>query len=134
MSDAHRCRRVTVMEGGIQPIRGQAAGDVAIHLYHCADQVPGLGLLDGIPTGDCEPEQAVDILIRPEDVIHDDESPVKAVVERRNFRGASVLYTLRLSSGDLVQALVPSHCDHMPGEQIGIRTDVRHLVVFSKKL
>jgi len=93
----------------------------------------GLGLLEGVPTSDCHPEQAVDILIRPEDVIHDDDSPVKAEVVRRNFRGASVLYTLRLGSGDLVQALVPSHCDHAPGEQIGIRTDVRHLVVFRKQ-
>ncbi|PLX78581.1 MAG: ABC transporter ATP-binding protein [Desulfuromonas sp.] len=93
----------------------------------------GLGLLAGIPTCDCSPDQAVDILIRPEDVIHDDDSPVKAEVIRRNFRGANVLYTLRLSSGDLVQALVPSHCDHAPGEHIGIKTDVRHLVVFDKR-
>ena len=92
----------------------------------------GLGLLEGISTCDCLPEQAVDILIRPEDVIHDDDSPVKAEVVRRNFRGANVLYTLRLISGDLVQALVPSHCDHAPGEHIGIRTDVRHIVVFRK--
>ena len=93
----------------------------------------GLGLLDGSLTCDCDPEQAVDILIRPEDIVHDDDSPVKAEVVRRNFRGASILYTLRLTSGDLVQALVPSHCDHAPGEYIGIHTDVRHLVVFRKE-
>jgi iron(III) transport system ATP-binding protein len=66
-------------------------------------------------------------------VVHDDSSEIKAEVVRRNFRGANVLYTLRLISGDLVQALVPSHCDHKPGEFIGIRSDVRHLVTFPKK-
>jgi iron(III) transport system ATP-binding protein len=75
-------------------------------------------------------DTAVQLLIRPEDIIHDDNSPVKAEVLRRNFRGANILYTLLLGSGDKVQALVPSHCDHLPGEKIGIHSDVRHLVVF----
>jgi hypothetical protein len=37
---------------------------------------------------------------------------------------------LLLKNGDKVQALVPSHCDHQPGENIGIQPDVRHLVLF----
>ena len=72
----------------------------------------------------------VQLLVRPEDIIHDDDSHVKAEVIRRNFRGASILYTLLLNNGDKVQALVPSHCDHQPGEMIGIQPDVRHLVLF----
>ncbi len=75
-------------------------------------------------------DTSVQLLIRPEDIIHDDNSPVKAEVLQRNFRGANILYTLLLGSGDKVQALVPSHCDHLPGEKIGIYSDVRHLVVF----
>ena len=93
----------------------------------------GLGVLDGVHCAEGERRGPVDVLIRPEDVVHDDASPVKATVVRRNFRGANVLYTLRLHSGDLVQALVPSHCDHGPGERIGIRSDVRHLVTFPKQ-
>ncbi len=93
----------------------------------------GLGVLDGVFCADVEQRGAVDVLIRPEDVLHDDASQVKAQVVRRHFRGANVLYTLRLISGDLVQALVPSHCDHQPGEHIGIRPDVRHLVTFLKE-
>lgn len=92
----------------------------------------GLGTLDGVFCAGAKHRGAVDVLIRPEDVVHDDTSQVKAEVVRRNFRGASILYTLRLVSGDLVQALVPSHCDHKPGEHIGIRPDVRHLVTFPK--
>lgn len=90
----------------------------------------GLGLLDGIMTTSISAEKAVQLLVRPEDIIHDDSSPIKAEVLRRNFRGANILYTLLLGNGDKVQALVPSHCDHMPGEKIGIHPDVRHLVVF----
>jgi len=50
-------------------------------------------------------------------------------VLRRDFRGANILYTLRLDSGHPVQALVPSHCSHAGGERIGIRADIRHLVI-----
>jgi len=90
----------------------------------------GLGLLDGVMPAATPAGTAVQLLIRPEDILHDDNSPVKAEVLRRNFRGANILYTLLLGSGDKVQALVPSHCDHLPGEKIGIQPDVRHLVTF----
>ncbi len=73
---------------------------------------------------------AVQLLVRPEDIVHDDSSPVKAEVLRRSFRGANILYHLRLENGERVQALVPSHCVHQPGEKIGIQPDVRHLVCF----
>lgn len=90
----------------------------------------GLGLLDGLLEREFPEGRAVELLVRPEDVIHDDDSPVKAEVLLKTFRGASILYHLRLISGDKVQALVPSHCVHDIGEMIGIRPDVRHLVVF----
>ncbi|MDZ7642671.1 MAG: TOBE domain-containing protein [Desulfurivibrio sp.] len=70
------------------------------------------------------------MLVRPEEVIHDDASPLKAEVLRCDFRGPHILYTLRLKNGHQVQALVPSHCHHASGEMIGIHADVRHLVVF----
>ena len=90
----------------------------------------GLGLLEGMMTSSMADGTTVQLLVRPEDIVHEDESAVKAEVLRRNFRGANILYTLLLGNGDNVQALVPSHCDHQPGEKIGIRPDVRHLVLF----
>ena len=90
----------------------------------------GLGQLCGEISQQLPENTAVKLLVRPEDVVHDDDSPVKAQVVRRNFRGANILYHLLLDSGEQVQALVPSHCDHEPGEKIGILPDVRHLVVF----
>lgn len=90
----------------------------------------GLGLLDGIMTDSTPDETTVQLLVRPEDILHNDDSQVQAKVLRRNFRGANIMYTLLLENGEKVQALVPSHCDHQPGERIGIQPDVRHLVLF----
>jgi iron(III) transport system ATP-binding protein len=72
----------------------------------------------------------VNVLLRPDDVIHDDRSPLQAQVLQRAFRGAEFLYTLRLSSGAEILALVPSHHNHAVGERIGIRLDVDHVVAF----
>ena len=72
----------------------------------------------------------VEVLIRPDDIQHDDASPLQAVVERRAFRGAEFLYTLRLPSGARILAQVPSHHDHAIGEAIGIRLEVDHVVAF----
>lgn len=74
---------------------------------------------------------AVSVLIRPDDVLHDDDSPMQAKVLNKAFRGASFLYTLELAHGGKVLSLVPSHHDHPLGEPIGIRLEIDHLVVFS---
>lgn len=71
-----------------------------------------------------------DVLLRPDDVLHDDASPLRAQVVRRVFRGADFLYTLRLQSGAEVLSLVPSHHDHAPGEAIGIRLVMENVVAF----
>jgi iron(III) transport system ATP-binding protein len=73
----------------------------------------------------------VDVLLRPDDVVHDDASPMKAEVVRKIFRGGDFVYTLRLASGREVLALVPSHHDHAIGERIGIRLDADHVVTFA---
>ena len=75
---------------------------------------------------------SVDVLLRPDDVIHDDASPVQAEVMRKAFRGAEFLYTLKLASGRELLALVPSHHNHSIGEKIGIRLEVDHVVAFEQ--
>lgn len=69
----------------------------------------------------CESGCDVDVLLRPDDVIHDDASPLRAEVLSKAFRGAEILYSLRLPSGTNVLSLVPSHHNHAIGEHIGIR-------------
>ena len=70
------------------------------------------------------------ILLRPDDVVHDDASPLQAKVARKAFRGAEFLYTLKMPSGAELLALVPSHHDHEIGEAIGIRIIADHIVTF----
>ena len=72
----------------------------------------------------------VDVLLRPDDVIHDDASPTRAEVRHKAFRGADILYTLRLPSGTEVLSLVPSHQNHAIGEAIGVRLEADHVIAF----
>ena len=81
---------------------------------------------------DCGDGCAVDVLLRPDDVVHDDGSPLQAEVMHKAFRGADILYTLRLASGAEVLSLVPSHHNHALGEKIGIRLDADHVIAFKK--
>jgi iron(III) transport system ATP-binding protein len=74
-----------------------------------------------------------DVLLRADDIVHDDDAPVKAEILRKAFRGSEFLYTLRLAGGQTVQAHVPSHHDHRVGEWIGIRAQVDHVVTFKRE-
>ena len=76
--------------------------------------------------GECE------VLLRADDIVHDDDAPVKAQIVRKAFRGSEFLYTLRLKTGETVLAHVPSHHDHKIGEWIGIRAEVDHVVTFNR--
>ena len=91
-----------------------------------------LGLLaGGRPHGLAVGAEA-EVLLRPDDILHDDDSPLRAEVVNRAFRGAEYLYTLRLASGQDLLCLVQSHHNHAIGEHIGIRVAVDHLVAFAK--
>ena len=74
----------------------------------------------------------VDVLVRPDDIVHDDESSLKAQVLHKAFRGAEILYTLRLPGGSTALSLVPSHHNHAIGENIGIKLEADHVVAFSQ--
>ena len=94
-----------------------------------------LGVLRHAQEGAAMPWQSgdrVSVLLRPDDIVHDDASTVTAQVVAKAFRGAEFLYTLRLGSGEEVLSLVPSHHNHAPGERIGIRLEVDHMVAFSQ--
>jgi iron(III) transport system ATP-binding protein len=75
---------------------------------------------------------ACDVLLRADDIVHDDTAHVKAQIIRKAFRGSEFLYTLLLDSGQTLMAHVPSHHDHHLGEWIGIRAEVDHVVTFAK--
>ncbi|MFN0160262.1 MAG: ABC transporter ATP-binding protein, partial [Burkholderiales bacterium] len=81
-----------------------AGNTVAIEFGDLDSDVP-MPCLQGCDS--CGKGCAVEVLLRPDDVIHDDDAPLKAEVLRKSFRGAQFLYTLRLPSGREVLALVP---------------------------
>ena len=91
------------------------------------NDVAGCPLPEAFPNGEC------DVLLRADDIVHDDASPVRALIERKAFRGSEFLLTLRLEGGQRVMAHVPSHHDHQVGEWIGIRAEVDHVVTFPRQ-
>lgn len=72
----------------------------------------------------------IKVLIRPDDIVHDDHSPQQAMVVERVFRGANFLYRLRLDNGEEVLSLISSHHDHPVGSMIGFRPLMAHVVLF----
>jgi iron(III) transport system ATP-binding protein len=84
------------------------------------------------PAGAEPADREVEVLLRPDDVVHDDSSPTRATILHKAFRGAEILYTLRLRSGRKILALVPSHHDHAIGSEIGIRLETDHIVAFPR--
>jgi iron(III) transport system ATP-binding protein len=89
--------------------------------------------LDECPLPGSYPGGACDVLLRADDIVHDDHAPVQAQIVRKSFRGSEFLYTLRLASGHTLLAHVPSHHDHALGEWIGIRAQVDHVVTFPRE-
>ncbi|MCD5995098.1 ABC transporter ATP-binding protein [Pseudomonas sp. CDFA 602] len=74
---------------------------------------------------------AVDVLLRPDDIVHAPDSDLKARVIGRTFQGASTLYRLQLPTGSQLEAIFASHADHMTGDEVGIRVAAEHLVLFA---
>jgi iron(III) transport system ATP-binding protein len=109
-----------------------APGTMDLPNQHVEIELGKLPLWQGLDACATDEKNAweVDVLLRADDVVHDDASPLQAEVLRKAFRGAEFLYTLQLASGQKLLALVPSHHDHAIGEKIGIRLAADHVVTF----
>jgi len=81
-----------------------------------------------------EAVESIDVLLRPDDIIFDAQSPLRAEVMRRQFRGPECLYTLRLPGGQEILALFPSRTTHAIGAHIGVRLDADHVVTFERPI
>jgi len=92
-----------------------------------------LGLLKthlpfGVQTG-----EHVSVLVRPDDILHDDDSDWELEVVNRAFRGSHFLFTLKLPNGEKVMCMSQSHHDHKVGSKIGIKLEMDHAVVFQSQ-
>ncbi len=74
---------------------------------------------------------SVDVLLRPDDIVHAPDSNLRASVIGKSFLGASTLYRLQLPTGSQLEAIFPSHIDHQVGEEVGIDVAADHLVLFA---
>ena len=72
----------------------------------------------------------VDVLLRPDDILPDPKGNLSATVVSRAFKGAQILYGLKLSTGSSLLSLFPSHHNYDTGETVAIRLAVDHLVAF----
>lgn len=89
-----------------------------------------LGMFDMKEGHDYAVGQAVDILVRPDDLLHDDDSPVTAKIINKQFRGSHFLYRVQLDSRQELYCFASSHHNHALGESIGVKLDLDHLVMF----
>ncbi|MDI9857153.1 ABC transporter ATP-binding protein [Comamonas sp. 17RB] len=116
--------------GVFLPAELRPHGDHGVVLHTAlGDLVDG----DECPLPSAYPGGECDVLLRADDIVHDDHAPVQAQILRKAFRGSEFLYTLRLDSGHNVMAHVPSHHDHAVGSRVGIRLDMDHVVTFPRE-
>lgn len=88
-----------------------------------------LGVVHGDVPPSCKTGCPVDVLIRPDDLQVVEDSPRRATVTSRVFRGAQFLYGLGLADGSEILALTPSHQVYEVGDAISFELDMQHLVI-----
>ncbi|MBL4606988.1 MAG: ABC transporter ATP-binding protein, partial [Pseudomonadales bacterium] len=72
----------------------------------------------------------VEVLIRPNDIRPHQESPCKAEIVSKTFAGSTIIYSLKLPKGYLLDARFPSNLNFNIGDIIGISIDIPHLTTF----
>lgn len=91
-----------------------------------------LGLLKTKLNFIAEKGDEVSVLVRPDDIVHDDNSDFKLEIINRDFRGSYYYMTLRLSETEQIMCLSQSHHDHPIGCKIGIKLEMDHAIGFKK--
>lgn len=91
-----------------------------------------LGVIRGNRTYNWPAGTLVDILIRPDDIVHDPESNLRPKIIEKTFAGTSTLYRFKLSEETEFEALFRSHLDFYLGEHVPIRVEADHLIAFAR--
>ncbi|MDZ7663623.1 ABC transporter ATP-binding protein [Thiohalophilus sp.] len=89
-----------------------------------------LGTISGDRAYEWDPGTEVELLLRPDDIVYDPEGPLQGKVLQRAFKGAEILYTLKLEDDTEVLSLFPSHHDFAVGENVTVDLALDHMVVF----
>lgn len=91
-----------------------------------------VGVIQGERAYDWPSGSSVDVLLRPDDIVADGDSGLQATIIHKAFKGAEIMYTLKLPSGNTVLSLFPSHIDHDIGDSVGIKVAAAHLIAFRR--
>ncbi|MBU2954103.1 ABC transporter ATP-binding protein [Marinobacter sp. F3R08] len=91
-----------------------------------------LGVIHGNRAYKWEPGTLVDVLIRPDDIVHDPRSELQPKVVEKTFAGTSTLYRFRCSEDTEFEALFRSHLDFNLGEHVPVRVEADHLIAFER--
>lgn len=101
------------------------------HVINGTTVATEIGMITGNRCYDWLPDSPIDVLLRPDDVIHNDASVKTGVVVSKVFAGTSTLYTLKLPTGSEVVSAFPSHHDYQIGDRVGIDIEADHLIAFA---
>lgn len=91
-----------------------------------------IGVIEGDRAYPWPAGTAVEVLLRPDDIVPDPDSRLTAEVVNKAFKGATILYTLLLPTGNRLLSLFPSHDDFPLGARVGISINADHLISFRK--
>lgn len=93
--------------------------------------VTELGLITGNRAYPWIAGTAVDILLRPDDIVLNGDNGIEATITAKVFTGSTTLYTLKLPSGHPVDVLLPSKHDFQQGATLTIKHQIEHLIAFA---
>ncbi len=89
-----------------------------------------IGIVKGDRAYDWERGSQLQLLLRPDDVVSDHHGNLVGEITQRAFKGAEIMYTIRLSTGTEVMSLFPSHHDHFVGDKVRLRLAADHMIAF----
>ncbi len=74
---------------------------------------------------------AVDVLLRPDDIVYAPDSPLRTQIIGKSFQGGHQPCTAcSCLPARSWSRFFPSHADHLVGAEVGIRVAAEHLVLF----
>ena len=75
----------------------------------------------------------MELLLRPDDILHDEAASLRGRICKKAFKGAETLYTISMPDGTELLSLFPSHLDFSLGDDVGLRIAADHVVAFSRR-
>lgn len=75
----------------------------------------------------------VEVLLRPDDIVENEQGDITAIVEQYTFAGSATHYRLKLPSGQIVESMLNSHAEFDIGDPVRIQIKADHLILFNNE-